>query len=155
MIRNFLSYRLAHLCNIAINLHMLIIITFYQIIHWHYYINIFSIIYFCIIYLTIYFTFISNEWSTILNITPLFLSFPCLSAALSPAPVIVILPLTHMYASLWSNPLDFYILVLNLRSLLVLYTPLDWSFISIQFLALNVDLVYCLANLLFFDVPLL
>ena len=35
-----------------------------------------------------------------LNITPLFLSSACLAAASSPAPVIVILPLTSIYASL-------------------------------------------------------
>ena len=35
-----------------------------------------------------------------LNITPLFLSSACLSAALAPAPVIVIVPLRSMYASL-------------------------------------------------------
>ena len=35
-----------------------------------------------------------------LNITPLFLSFVCLVAASSPTPVIIILPLTSIYASL-------------------------------------------------------
>ena len=34
-----------------------------------------------------------------LNIAPLFLSSNCLAAASSPAPVIVIVPLTNMYAS--------------------------------------------------------
>ena len=34
-----------------------------------------------------------------LNVTPLFLSSNCLAAASSPVPVIVILPLTNMYAS--------------------------------------------------------
>ena len=40
-------------------------------------------------------------------------------------------------------------------SLLVLYTPLDRSFISSRFFVLTVDLAYCLASLLFFDIPLL
>ena len=35
-----------------------------------------------------------------LNATPLSLSSACLAAALSPSPVIVILPLTRIYASL-------------------------------------------------------
>ena len=35
-----------------------------------------------------------------LNATPLFLSSACLAAASAPAPVIVILPLTRIYASL-------------------------------------------------------
>ena len=35
-----------------------------------------------------------------LNIAPLFLSSPCLSAGSSPAPVIVTVPLTSIYASL-------------------------------------------------------
>ena len=35
-----------------------------------------------------------------LNATPLSLSSACLAAALSPAPVIVIFPLTRIYASL-------------------------------------------------------
>ena len=42
--------------------------------------------------------------------------------------------------------------------LLALHTPLDWSFISIQFFVLNlaaVNLVYCPANVLFFYIPLL
>ena len=42
-------------------------------------------------------------------------------------------------------------------SLLVLYVPLDRSFISIPFFVLNymVDLIYCVVNVLFFDIPLL
>ena len=35
-----------------------------------------------------------------LNIAPLFLSSPCLAEASSPAPVIVTVPLTSIYASL-------------------------------------------------------
>ena len=35
-----------------------------------------------------------------LNATPLFLLSACIAAALSPAPVIVIFPLTRIYASL-------------------------------------------------------
>ena len=60
-----------------------------------------------------------------LNITPLFPSSYCLFAAVSPASVIFVLPLTSIYASLQSHKLDFSIAVLNLMSLLVLYTPLD------------------------------
>ena len=45
-----------------------------------------------------------------------------------------------------------------LMLLLVLYSPLYWSISSVQFIVLNLDvfdLKYCLANLLFFDIPLL
>ena len=69
----------AHLCNIAIN---------FQVLwnnYWHYYISIFSIIYFCIIY----FTLTINKWSTIFKYCPLFLYSACLAPASSPAPVIV------------------------------------------------------------------
>ena len=46
--------------------------------------------------------------------------------------------------------------MLNLISLLV-YVPLDSSFISTHFFVLNLeaDLMRCLKNLLFFDIPLL
>ena len=60
-----------------------------------------------------------------LNATTLSLSSACLAAALSPAPVIVIFPLTRIYASLSSHKLDFSIVVLNLVWLLTLYVPLD------------------------------
>ena len=58
-----LSNELAHLCNFAINFQMFCIMfaIFYQIVHWHYYVNIIPIIYFCIIY----FTFTINKWSPI------------------------------------------------------------------------------------------
>ena len=67
-----------------------------------------------------------------LNITSLFLSSNCFAASSSPAPVIVIVPLTSTYASAYSHKSDPSIVVLNLISLLV-YVPLDSSFISIQF----------------------
>ena len=73
------------------------------------------------------------------NTAPLSPSSFCLAASSTSAPVIVILPLTSMYASLWSHKLDFNIMVLNLMSLLVLYTPLDLSLVSIQFLVQNLD----------------
>ena len=47
-----------------------------------------------------------------LNITPLFLSSNCLAAALSPAPVIVIVHFTSMYASEKLRKLDLSIVVL-------------------------------------------
>ena len=51
----------------------------------------------------------------------------------------VIVPLTSMYASLWSHKPDFIIVVLNLIWLLILYPPLDSLFISAQFFVLNLD----------------
>ena len=87
-----------------------------------------------------------------LNITSLFLSSACFAAnncatvlvasgfGSGPAsPAIVIVLLTSIYASLESYKLDFNIVVLNLISLLILYIPLDSSFISMQFLVLNLD----------------
>ena len=74
-----------------------------------------------------------------LNATPLSLSSARQAAALSPAPVIVIFPLTRIYASLQSHKLDFSIAVLNLIWLLTLYVPLDSSLISIQFFVLNLE----------------
>ena len=71
--------------------HAVIITIFYQIIHCH----CCSIVYFYIIY----FTFTINKWSTIFKHNTFF-SSACLCAASSPATVIVILPLTSMYASL-------------------------------------------------------
>ena len=41
-----------------------------------------------------------NEWSRVLNAKPLSLPSACLAAALSPTAVIVIFPLTRIYASL-------------------------------------------------------
>ena len=49
-----------------------------------------------------------------LNVTPLSLSSSCLAAASAPLPVIVIFPLTRIYASLQSHKLDFNFVVLNL-----------------------------------------
>ena len=40
------------------------------------------------------------EGAQFLNVTPLSLSCACLAAASAPAPLIVIFPLTRMYASL-------------------------------------------------------
>ena len=53
------------------------------------------------------------------------LSSACLAAASSPAPVIVIFPLTRIYASLKSHKLGVSIVVLNLIWLLTLYFPHD------------------------------
>ena len=49
-----------------------------------------------------------------LNGTPLSLSSACLAPASPPAYVIVIFPLTRIYASLQSHKIDFNIVVLNL-----------------------------------------
>ena len=46
------------------------------------------------------FTIFAKNGAQFLNITPLFISSACLAAASFSAPVIVILPLTSMYASL-------------------------------------------------------
>ena len=73
-----------------------------------------------------------------LNVAPLSLSSTRLTAPSSPALVIVILPLTSMHASAQSHKLDLSIEVLNVISLLV-YVPLDSSFISTQFFVLNLD----------------
>ena len=54
--------------------------------------------------------------------------FVCFALSSSPAPVIVIVPLTNMYASLELHKSDFNIIVLNLTWLPVLYTPYDSSF---------------------------
>ena len=71
-----------------------------------------------------------------LNITFLFL---LLGAAVYVVFGTVIVPLTSMYAWLKSRKLDLNIAVLNLIWLAVLYTPCDSSFISTQFLVLNLD----------------
>ena len=73
-----------------------------------------------------------------LNITPLFLLSNYFAASSFSAPVTVILPLTSINASALSHKLDLSIVVLNLISLFV-YVPLDSSFISTQFLVLNLD----------------
>ena len=95
MIQNLLSYHLANLCNIAINLLMILNNYHYILLNytWHYYINAFSIVYLYIIY----FTFTVNKWSTIFKYYT-FTSSACLADASSPASVIVIFPLTSMYA---------------------------------------------------------
>ena len=49
-----------------------------------------------------------------LNATPLSVSSACLAAASAPLQLIVIVPLTRVYASLKSQKLDFNIAVLNL-----------------------------------------
>ena len=75
-----------------------------------------------------------------LNITQLFLlsdHFATSSATAGP-PVIVIVLLTRIYASLTCK-LDFNIVALNSVLLLVLYVPRVSSFISIQFFILNLD----------------
>ena len=74
-----------------------------------------------------------------LNITPSFLSSARLAAALSPAPVIVIVPLVSIYASAWSHKLDLSIVLLNLISLPVPYDSFDSWVISTQFFVLNLD----------------
>ena len=53
----------------------IIIAIIYQIIHWHYYINILSIMYFCIVY----FTFAISKWSAFFKYY-YFISFICLSS---------------------------------------------------------------------------
>ena len=63
-----------------------------------------------------------------LNITLLFLSSNRFTASLSPASVIVMVPFTSMYASVYSHKLDFSIVFLNLISLPASYVPLDSSF---------------------------
>ena len=94
-----------------------------------------------------------------LNAAPLSLSSACLAAASAPAPVIVIFHLTNMYACEKSYKLDLSIVVLNLM-LLPVYIPLDSSFISIQFLVLNLDVdlmhwvqLRYLTDSLFFGIP--
>ena len=60
-----------------------------------------------------------------LNITPLFLSSARLASASFPAPVIVIVLLTSIYASPKPHKLDLSVVVLNLVSLLVAYPLLE------------------------------
>ena len=82
-----------------------------------------------------------------LNVTLLFLSSACLAvnncASVLPSagpasPVIVIVPLTSIYASVQPHKLDLSIVVLNVISLLV-YVSFDSSFISTQFFVLHLD----------------
>ena len=64
----------------------------------------------------------------------LFAAAPAASVLLT-----VIFPVTSIYASLQSHKLDLSIDVLNLICLLGEYVPLASSFISTQFLVLNLD----------------
>ena len=70
-----------------------------------------------------------------------FLHLACLAAASSPAPVIDILAKLYMHQYNHIN-----IPVLNLKSLMVVCTPLDWSFISIYFFVLNLGSWFALLS---------
>ena len=72
-----------------------------------------------------------------LNITFLLVLFATAPAADVLSTIIV--PLTRMYASLYSHKLDFSVAVLNLICLLALYVPSESSFISAQFFVLTLD----------------
>ena len=72
-----------------------------------------------------------------LNIAFLLVLFALASAAA--VLLTVIFPLTSIYASLKSHKLDLSIAALNLICLLGEYAPLMSSFISTQFLVLNLD----------------
>ena len=69
----------------------------------------------------------------------------------------VIVLLICIYSSLESHTFDLIIEVLTLIWLMTLYVPSDLSFISTQFLILNLDgwFVVSSISLLFFDIPLL
>ena len=53
------------------------------------------------LFISVSFTLLTDlvNGTEFLNVTPLFLSSACLAAALSSAPVIIIVPLKSMYAS--------------------------------------------------------
>ena len=89
----------------------------------------------------IYFADAVSKQSTIFKYY-LFLSI--LFAAAPTAAVLLtdIFPLTSIYASLQSHKLDLSIAVLNLICLLRQYAPLVLSFISTQFLVLNLDVLF-------------
>ena len=91
-----------------------------------------------------------------LNVTPLSLSFSCLAAASSLCPVMVFVPLTSMYESAQSHKLDFSIEVL-IWILLLVYVPLDSSFISTYFFVLNLNGWFDALSkkCAIFDIPLL
>ena len=73
-----------------------------------------------------------------LNITFLLLLFAAAPPAAA-ASLTVIFPLASIYESLWSQKLHFSIDILNFIFLLGEYVPSDSSFISTQFLVLNLD----------------
>ena len=96
--QNLLSYHLAHLYNIAVKFQM-----FFN--NYHYILLNNTLVLLSIsLALSISVLFISllqlTNGAQFLNIAPLFLSSACLAAASAPALVIVILPLTSMYALL-------------------------------------------------------
>ena len=70
-----------------------------------------------------------------LNITPLSLSSVCFATLPAPAPVIVIVPLTSIYASLEIHKLDLGTEVLSLIWLSALYVSCESSFTSTHFLS--------------------
>ena len=93
---------------------------FYDIIHWHYYMDVFSIIYLCIAY----FAYAVSKWSTI-----------------SKCYLYVVVPsaccwCSNCYSSAHEY-IDLNIEVLNLIWLLVLCAARESSFISKQFFVLN------------------
>ena len=102
-----------------------------------------------------YFTFTSNKLSTAFKYYT-FISFLCFSCCF-----------IISCSNTCNSSINKYVCItlitknsivdVNLMSLLVLYVPLDRSFISIPFFVLNqmVDLIYCVVNVLFFDIPLL
>ena len=94
------NYYLAHLCNIAINFK--IFLNNYHYIHSIKLYIIITILMFLVLSISILFMSLLQliNGGQFLNITPAFLSSACLAAASSPMPVIAILPLISMYASL-------------------------------------------------------
>ena len=92
-----------------------------------------------------------------LNIAPLFLFPLFLALSYVPVPGIIIVPLTCMYAWLWTHKRGIIIIVLNLIWLLLLCVPHESSFFPTQILSeiWMVDLVCYLTNLLYFDILLL
>ena len=65
--------------------------------------------------------------------------FLLFEAVVAPVFVTDIVPLTYMYALLWSHKFDLIVEVWNLICSLTLYTPRDLSFFSTQFLVLNLE----------------
>ena len=136
MIQSLLCYRWVHLCSIAINFQMFL--TNYCYIKSSYtsplQSNILSIIYVCIVCSADAF----SKWCTIFKCCTL-ISFICLFCS------IITSIFSNCYCSLNKyvyvsiiTKLDLSISVLNLISLLV-YVPLYSSFISTQFLVLDLD----------------
>ena len=95
MIQNLLSYHLANISNIAINFQMFLNNYHYILSNYTLALLSFALSFLCIIYFTSSPLQLMNR-AQFLNITPLFLSSTCFSAASAPAPVIAILPLTSM-----------------------------------------------------------